>query len=124
MTNGASYTASTTDGLSGRRMRKYWRVDASPVSGTTRTCGPRASRAAGTRRFARECPAALAIVVSIMDVRHDELSVSLNDGAIAEAGSSRNCDAVGDDAAVERGAGAHADVIPDDAVGDAARTDR
>ena len=38
--NGASDTASTTDGLSGRRMRKYWRVEASPVSGTTRTCGP------------------------------------------------------------------------------------
>ena len=47
-----------------------------------------------------------------------ELSVSLNDGAIAEAGSSRNFDAVGDDAAFERGARAHTHVVPDDAVGD------
>src|SRR5688572_24725974 len=93
--NGSSYTASTTEGLSGRRMRKYCLVEASPVRGTTRTCGPdilaRCRHSAIRLRVSCKAGDLLSIFSrggASRDIGHDELAVSLNNGAILEVDSS------------------------------------
>src|SRR3984893_18062861 len=114
--NGVSYTARTTEGLSGRRTRKYCRVDASPVSGTTRTPGPEIparSRHSSIRALVSRMAGER---LSMRQIRHNQIALSLNDRAILEAGSSRNLHPVGQDAAGQVDTLAHLHVIPNHCV--------
>src|SRR5262245_50615412 len=79
---------------------------------------PTASTAAGIRRSARGCPEAPVFVCRCSYVRDHQLSVHLNDGAIAEAASRGNFHVVGHDASVDCDACPYAHVIPDDAGSD------